>query len=376
MRSRRMSTCSCANREGRGCHTWALACHRFTILVMGCDKRDRHHAYGRHQRHSAPAASLMRDECDSRCACAPPYARASPATVIVGGMGAVGRMLRRELESDLGLIVDIDSRSGCDARGCAIPGTLERQLLAEASTVVLAVPESVALAILPALCDVLADTALIVETLSVKAHFAQAIAAARPPFEAIGINPMFAPSLGMAGRAVAVVPHLARASAAHFVSLLADRGAQVTELSAIAHDRTAAALQALPHVAILAFALAFADSQLDVEAALRLAPPPASALLALAARIADGNPEVYYEIQSANQFAPAARDALARALQEVLRAGNDADTFARLLTDVASELGDSLPQLLSTADRVVRAQCTQTKPRSAAPAGRAATPQS
>jgi prephenate dehydrogenase len=291
-------------------------------------------------------------------------------------MGAVGRMLRRELESDLGQLVDIDSRSGCDARGCAIPGTVERQLLCDASTVVLAVPESVALAILPALCDVLPDTALIVETLSVKARFARAIAVLQPPFEVIGINPMFAPSLGMAGRAVAVVPHLAGANAARFISLLVDRGAQVTELSAIAHDRTAAALQALPHAAILAFALAFADSQLDVEATLRLAPPPASALLALAARIAGGNPEVYYEIQNANRFAPAARDALARALQQVLQAGNDADTFARLLADVASEFGDSFPQLLSTADCVVRAQCPQTEPRSAAPAGRAATPQS
>lgn len=295
-------------------------------------------------------------------------------TVIVGGMGAVGRMLRRELAGDLERIVDIDPRSGCDARDCAIPGSAERELLTTAHTVVLAVSESLALAILPALSSVLADEALLVETLSVKGRFAQALGDSAPPFEVVGINPMFAPSLHMAGRAIAVVPHSARTRARQFVSLLAARGAEITELSAIVHDRTAAALQTLPHISILAFAHAFADSQLDIDAAMRLAPPPASALLALAARIAGGNPEVYYEIQSANRFAPAARDSLVHAFEEVLQAGADPDAFARLLADTAARLGDSYPELLSSADRLVHEQWPRTAPRSARRAALATAP--
>lgn len=297
-------------------------------------------------------------------------------TVIVGGQGAVGRMLHRELKPTLGHILDIDLRSGRDARSCATAGTVEHKLLINAATVVLAVPESVAIGILPLLANTLSDDVLLVETLSVKARFAQLLTAAQARFEAIGINPMFAPSLGMAGRAVAVIPYHTRARAIRFLSLLTVRGAQITELSPAAHDRAVAALQALPHVAILAFARAFAHSQLDIETTLRLAPPPASALLALAARIADGNPEIYYEIQSANRFAPAAHDSLGRAFEEILLASRDESAFAGLLADTAARLGESYPELLTAADRVVREQWPRTTRCQARPTAHAAAPRS
>jgi prephenate dehydrogenase len=288
----------------------------------------------------------------------------TPLTVMVGGLGAVGQMLRRELKADLGRVIDIDLRCGCDARGGAVPGTVEHDLLASAGTVVLAVPETVALAVLPSLAPILARNALLVETLSVKSRFAEAIARERPRFEVIGINPMFGPSLSMAGRAVAVVPLITGARADRFISLIAARGAEITELSAESHDSAAAALQVLPHIAILAFARAFASCRLDLESALRIAPPPASAMLALAARMASGNPQVYYEIQSANPFARAARDSLVQAIEDVLDAGTDADAFRDLLADVTAEFGDSYSGLLNAAERLVREQRPPTVSRS------------
>ena len=274
-------------------------------------------------------------------------------TVVAGGLGAVGRMLHRELGGDLGRIVDIDPRRGIGAGDITALDPVECDLLRNASTVVLAVPGPVALAALPSVTQLLRADALLVETLSVKSRIAEAIAREDLPFEVVGVNPMFGPSLGMAGRAVAVVPYLAGERTSWFTSLIVARGAQIVELSSETHDRTAAALQALPHVLILAFARVLADCELDVESALRIAPPPARAILALAARMAGGNPEVYGEIQAANPFAQAARESLDRAVAEVMEACIDTDALGGLLAAVRFELGDSHSGLLRAAERLV-----------------------
>src|ERR1700683_1664882 len=224
-------------------------------------------------------------------------------TVIVCGYGAVGQMLHRELGDALGQVVDLDPRGGRETADITAPGAIERELLAQADTVILAVHESIALAALRSVTGLIAPEALLVETLSVKSRFAKTILRADPPFEVVGINPMFGPSLGMADRAVAVVPVVAGERTTWFTSLIASRGAQITEFSAEGHDRTVAALQVLPHILILTFARAFASCELDFRSTLRLAPPPASAILLLAARMASGNPHMYSEIQAANHFA-------------------------------------------------------------------------
>jgi prephenate dehydrogenase len=280
-------------------------------------------------------------------------------TVIVGGQGAVGQMLRRELGDQLGGVIDIDPRSGHDAADITAPGIIERDLLASADTVVLAVHEPVALAALPYLTQMMATDALLVETLSVKTQFANSITSERPSFEVIGINPMFGPSLRMAGRAVAVVPFFAGERAAWLTSLMVAKAAQIIELSAEAHDKAAAALQVLPHVLILAFARALASCEIDLETALRLAPPPASAVIALAARIVNGNPQLYSEIQAANPFASSARESLEHAVTEVTTMSTDVHAFDLFLTDMATMFGDSYPDLLKAAERLV---CEQRPP--------------
>ncbi len=277
-------------------------------------------------------------------------------TVIVGGLGAVGRMLRRELEQDLGRVVSIDLRDACDAEDVTALGPVGRELLARADLVVLAIPESAALAAMPVLAAQMAAGALLVDTLSVKTRFAGAIAQTAPRFEVASINPMFGPELGMAGRAVTLVELLAGARTEWFASLLHARGARIVRLSAEEHDRAAAMLQALPHVALLAFARALAECELDLDAALCIAPPPASAAVALAARIAAGNPLLYSEIQAANPFAPQARAALARAVEEVGETVTDADALADLARELTLAFGGHSSQLRAAAERLVREQ--------------------
>jgi prephenate dehydrogenase len=277
-------------------------------------------------------------------------------TIVVGGQGAIGQMLRRELGDQLGRIIDIDPRSSRDAADITSPGIIERDLLTSADTVVLAVHEPIALAAIPYIMQTLSPDALLVETLSVKTQFAKAIADRPPSFEVLGINPMFGPTLDMADRAVAVVPFLARERAAWFSSLLAARGAQVIELSAEAHDKTAAALQVIPHVLILAFARALSTCDIDLTTALKLAPPPASAMVALAARISSGDPQLYSEIQAANPFAAPTRASLEAALAEVTVASTDIQPLGSLLADIIGRFGESFPSLVTAAEHLTREQ--------------------
>lgn len=283
-----------------------------------------------------------------------PAAVIAPLTVIAGGLGAVGKMLRRELRDGLENTVDIDPRQGIETADITRPGPLERERLQQATTVILAVPEPVAVRALDALTPLLRPDALLVETLSVKSRFADAMARSQPPFEVVGINPMFGPSLEMSGRAVAVVPYNAGERAASFTALIADRGAHVTELSPRSHDRAAVVLQALPHLLILAYVHAFAELEVDLGDIAQLAPPPASALQALAARIAGGNAHVYSEIQTANPFAILGRKALADALARVSEASTNPATFESVLEDVGAEFGESQDLFLAAADRLVR----------------------
>jgi prephenate dehydrogenase len=262
-------------------------------------------------------------------------------------------MLRRELADRLSNVVSIDPRQGVETGDVTCPGQLEEEQLKRATTVVLAVPEPVAVESLAALAPLLSPDALLIETLSVKSRFAASLSQLRPAFEVIGINPMFGPSLEMCGRTVAVIPYNPGERARMFTALLSERGAHIAELPPSAHDQAAVALQALPHLVMLAYTRAVRRLGVDINEVLGLAPPPASALLALAARIASGNHHVYSEIQGANPYAAAGRASLAEELALLSEACTDPAALQAVLEDVGAELEESRDRLLAAADRIV-----------------------
>ena len=115
--------------------------------------------------------------------------------------------------------------------------------------------------------------------------------------------------------------------------LIEQWGARVVTVTADQHDRVAAAAQALTHAAVIAFGAALAELDVDIADLDRMGPPPHTALLSLLARIASGAPEVYWDVQAANPYAPAARRALSRGvsqLTDVVEDGNSA-AFGDLL---------------------------------------------
>lgn len=204
---------------------------------------------------------------------------------------------------------------------------------------ILAIPEPAAIVALDAVLPAMKPGSLVVDTLSVKGRYAQALAS-QPPrataIELLGVNPMFAPDLGFAGRSVVAVPYRPGPRAEAFLEFVAAQGSDVVRMSAEAHDQACAALQVVTHASILAFGMALAAGGYDVAVAERIMPPPHRTMLALLARIVAADPEVYRDIQAANPAAARARADLVDAHRRLERivACDDPEPFARLIGEL------------------------------------------
>ncbi len=281
--------------------------------------------------------------------------------VVVGGSGSVGHLLIERWHADAVPVVVVDQVAPTDPLASRVvigdisaPSDEVSAALRDAAIVVLALPESVALQALPTIAGMLAPTTLLVETLSVKSRFGQQFTRLQPQPQCVGINPMFAPSLGMAGRPVAAVVHRSGASASEFLDTLTRWGTHLVELSADAHDRRCAATQALTHATVLAFGLALADLERDAQDT-ALATPPHALILALLARIGGGTPAVYSDIQTANPYAAHARKAMATAMAElsdVADRGSEQE-FGELMSRALSPLGDNVDDYAAVCARLI-----------------------
>lgn len=275
--------------------------------------------------------------------------------VVIGGAGAVGAMMGK-LFRDAGRdIVVVDHAAAQSSVGTYVrrditaPDAALTRLLREADVVVLAVPEDVALAAVPNF-DVLCPESVLVDTLSVKSRFDAAVRDSDIACAAVGVNPMFAPSLDPHGRPVAAVTYRAGAGVDAVLATFAASGAAVVHLDADRHDRLTAFTQALTHASVLSFGLALAESGIDPADLVAVGTPPHLLSLALLSRISGGTPEVYWDVQSGNPFAEQARRGLADAVAHVngvVTAGDDAG-FARIMERTESALGIEADGLRTT----------------------------
>lgn len=274
--------------------------------------------------------------------------------IVVGGAGAVGTMfidlltaagLRTTLVDLPGIAHSAPDRGSYDViEGDVLQaGPPLRAALADADVVLLALPEDVACAAIPVLVPMLKPGALLADTVSVKTNLAATWTSIEADVEAVSLNPMFAPSLGVRGRPIAAVMLRDGPKAQAFVTMMQNWGADVVVMDADEHDEATASMQALTHASILGFGLALREIDTDPARLARIAPPPFHAMLALLARIAGGTSEVYWDIQDANPNAPAAREALAagvRKLNDAVAQGEQ--SFAQMFAEIADYAGSTL----------------------------------
>ncbi|MGH3915664.1 MAG: prephenate dehydrogenase/arogenate dehydrogenase family protein [Pseudonocardiaceae bacterium] len=272
--------------------------------------------------------------------------------VVVGGAGAVGDMFAQLLE-DAGAQVCVLDITPPDVVGSARRferadiTMLNQQVLTElgeADLVLLAVSERVALAAIASVHEALKPGALLAETLSVKSRVTAVVRTDAPRTEVVGLNPMFAPSLGMAGNPVAAVVTHGGPRTCELLRLVTAWGGRVVRMDAEEHDRVVTAVQVLTHAAVLAFGFALAELDIGIEELSALASPPHAMMLALLARIVSGTPEVYWDVQSANLRAPEAREALIRGARQLADhiATGDETAFVKGLLQTRAALGGEL----------------------------------
>jgi prephenate dehydrogenase len=281
--------------------------------------------------------------------------------VVAGGSGQVGRMLvQLFVQAGLDVCVADLTRPREPLGGrffladvMATPGPV-RDELRRADAVVLALPERAALAAAPAVVQMMRPDALLVETLSVKTRFSSLLGQSGANIEVVGLNPMFAPLLGMSGRPVIAVVSRAGPRGNELLRVVSASGACLTRMTAEDHDRLTAGLQALTHVTVLAFGMALASLDFEVADAAALAPPPYTILLALLARIVSGTGELYWDIQAGNPYAERSREALINAamrLHEI--SALDDQVFVSMLRQTADLLGEKTETYRDLCGRMV-----------------------
>ncbi|MGL5857763.1 MAG: ATP-grasp domain-containing protein [Angustibacter sp.] len=265
--------------------------------------------------------------------------------LILGGAGTVGRWAAQHLAGPGDRVVTVD-RGGCvDLHADVVkPDLALREAVAAAGTIVLALPEGVALGCAGWLPAAISAHAVLVSTCSVQKPLFTALSLIDPLPLLIGVNPMFSPTLDSVGRPVALIRTTPVAASESLRQCLIAGDMTVTELTPDEHDEAMSYLQVLPHAVLLAYLQALVKAPVELAILLRLAPPPARTLLALVCRILSSPPEIYWDIQHANAAGAARRQALRQALDDLdtTVAARDFGRFQATLAAASHWLGEQV----------------------------------
>ena len=148
------------------------------------------------------------------------------------------------------------------------------------------------------------------------------------------LHPMFGPDTELlSGRHVIFVDLGHAAALASARELFSSTMAEQVVMSLDDHDRLIAYVLGLSHALNIAFFTALAESGEAAPKLARMSSTTFDAQLDVAARVAQDSPELYYEIQSLNDYGAESLEALSQAVERVRTAvlSQDHDTFVALM---------------------------------------------
>ena len=148
------------------------------------------------------------------------------------------------------------------------------------------------------------------------------------------VHPMFGPDTELlSGRHVVFVDLGSAAALEAARALFAPTMAEQVVMSLDEHDRLIAYVLGLSHALNIAFFTALADSGEAAPKLARISSTTFDAQLDVAARVAQESPELYYEIQSLNDYGAESLEALAQAVERLRTAvlSQDHDAFVALM---------------------------------------------
>ena len=253
--------------------------------------------------------------------------------LVIGGAGNMGRWFVRYLGAQ-GYTVEI-----ADPTGEAPPGVVMhrdwRAVTLDHELVVIAAPMPATAAILTAMAAS-PPSGIVFDVGSLKSPLRAGLRALRDAGGRVtSVHPMFGPDTELlSGRHVIFVDLGDPAATAAARALFEPTMATLVEMDLESHDRLIAYVLGLSHALNIAFFTALAESG---EAAPRLATLSSTtfdAQLGVAAKVARENPDLYFEIQTLNDYGTESLAALLYAverLRSVIRAG-DLEGFRALMT--------------------------------------------
>lgn len=256
--------------------------------------------------------------------------------LIIGGSGKMGRWFAEFLASQ-GYGITIADPAG-KPEGFAADGYTYvpewRDLTLSHDIIVVATPLKIANVVLEELAE-RGPAGIVFDIGSLKTPLRRGIAALQSAgCRVTSIHPMFGPDTELLSGRHVVFVDLGHADAVEQVrALFAATMAEQVVMSLDDHDRLIAYVLGLSHALNIAFFTALAESG---EAAPRLATLSSTtydAQVDVATRVADESPDLYFEIQSLNEYGRESLQALREAVDRIWRAvdANDATEFTALM---------------------------------------------
>jgi chorismate mutase/prephenate dehydrogenase len=269
---------------------------------------------------------------------------------IVGGEGRMGRRFATELASR-GHRIDVLERDDGRDRAAAV---------AAADVTMIAAPMEQAATITAELAPHVREGSLLCDINSLKQDVCAAMASC--PGEAVGLHPMFGPTVhSLRRQKVVVCPVRDGANTAWLRSELGQMGMELIESDPETHDRMMSVVQVLVHYATIVMGDALRRSGLSIEESLRYTSPIYRLELAFVGRLFAQNPDLYAEIEMTNPHGDAAREHFleaARTLHEVIAAGDRA-RFGELFEGVSAYFHGFDEEAMQLSDFIIDAMVRQ-----------------
>lgn len=256
--------------------------------------------------------------------------------LVIGGAGYMGRWFVRYLGAQ-GFTVEIADPA--EAPGGALPGVVHhrdwRAVRLDHELVVLAAPMPVTAAILEELAAA-PPPGVVFDIGSLKSPLRKGLHALRAAGGNVtSVHPMFGPDTELlSGRHVIFIDLGAPQATAAARALFEPTMATLVEMDLESHDRLIAYVLGLSHALNIAFFTALAESGEAAPKLATLSSTTFDAQLGVAAKVARENPDLYFEIQTLNDYGTESLAALLYAverLRSVVRAG-DLEGFRSLMS--------------------------------------------
>ncbi|MEZ5500568.1 MAG: bifunctional chorismate mutase/prephenate dehydrogenase [Steroidobacteraceae bacterium] len=250
--------------------------------------------------------------------------------LVIGGAGNMGRWFVGFLQS-LGFAVSVSDPAGTPEGSVQVDW---RKETVDHEVIIVAAPMVVSSKVLLELA-VRRPPGLICDIGSLKSPLRAGLMALKSHgCKVTSIHPMFGPGAQLlSGRHVIFIDLGCEEALAQARALFAPTMVEQVVMTLEEHDRLIAYVLGLSHALNIAFCNALAASGEAAPKLSRLSSTTFDAQFDVAARVTEDNPEMYYEIQSLNDYGAEPLEALARAVERLRTAvlTRDHDTFVSMM---------------------------------------------